>query len=50
MDRESILRMAGGAFEEKVDAEVTRVIDNILNYFCQNLISEIEDGKVVVMV
>ena len=24
--------------------------DNILNYFCQNLISEIEDGKVVVMV
>lgn len=31
MDRESILRMAGGAFEEKVDDEVTRVIDNILD-------------------
>lgn len=29
--RESILRMASGAIEEKVDYEVTRVIDNILD-------------------
>ena len=29
MDRESILRMAQGAIEEKVDYEVGRVIDNI---------------------
>lgn len=31
MDRESILRMAAGAIEEKVDYEVTRVIDNIMD-------------------
>lgn len=31
MNKESILRMAGGAIEEKVDAEVSRVIDNILD-------------------
>lgn len=31
MNRESILRMAAGAIEEKVDYEVTRVIDNILD-------------------
>ena len=31
MDRESILRMAGGAIEEKVDYEVSRVIDNIID-------------------
>lgn len=31
MDRESILRMAAGAIEEKVDYEVSRVIDNILD-------------------
>lgn len=31
MCRESILRMAQGAIEEKVDYEVTRVIDNILD-------------------
>lgn len=29
--RESILRMAQGAIEEKVDYEVSRVIDNILD-------------------
>lgn len=29
--RESILRMAKGAFEERVDYEMTRVIDNILD-------------------
>lgn len=31
MDRESILRMAAGAIEEKVDYEVSRVIENILD-------------------
>lgn len=31
MNRESILRMAAGAIEEKVDYEVSRVIDNILD-------------------
>ena len=31
MDKSSILRMAAGAIEEKVDYEVTRVIDNILD-------------------
>ena len=31
LDRESILRMAQGAIEEKVDYEVSRVIDNILD-------------------
>lgn len=31
MCRESILRMAQGAIEEKVDYEVSRVIDNILD-------------------
>lgn len=31
MDRESILRMASGAIEEKVDYEVSRVIENILD-------------------
>lgn len=31
MNRESILRMAQGAIEEKVDYEVSRVIDNILD-------------------
>lgn len=31
MDRESILRMAAGAIEERVDCEVGRVIDNILD-------------------
>lgn len=31
LKRESILRMAAGAIEEKVDYEVSRVIDNILD-------------------
>lgn len=31
MDKESILRMAAGAIEERVDYEVSRVIDNILD-------------------
>lgn len=31
LNRESILRMAQGAIEEKVDYEVSRVIDNILD-------------------
>ncbi len=31
LKRDSILRMAAGAIEEKVDYEVTRVIDNILD-------------------
>ena len=31
LNRESILRMASGAIEEKVDYEVSRVIDNILD-------------------
>jgi hypothetical protein len=31
INRESILRMAAGAIEEKVDYEVSRVIDNILD-------------------
>ena len=31
IDRESVLRMAQGAIEEKVDYEVSRVIDNILD-------------------
>ncbi len=31
IQRESILRMAAGAIEEKVDYEVSRVIDNILD-------------------
>lgn len=30
-ERESILRMASGAIEEKVDYEVSKVIDNILD-------------------
>lgn len=29
--RESLLRMAGGAFEERMDREMSRVIDNILD-------------------
>lgn len=31
LKRESILRMAAGAIEEKVDYEVSRVIDNIID-------------------
>lgn len=31
LKRESILRMAAGAIEERVDYEVSRVIDNILD-------------------
>lgn len=31
LKRDSILRMAAGAIEEKVDYEVSRVIDNILD-------------------
>ncbi len=31
LKRDSILRMASGAIEEKVDYEVSRVIDNILD-------------------
>ena len=31
MKKESILRMAAGAIEEKVDYEVTKIIDNILD-------------------
>ncbi len=31
LERDSILRMASGAIEERVDLEVTRVIDNILD-------------------
>lgn len=31
MKKESIMRMAAGAIEERVDYEVTRVIDNILD-------------------
>lgn len=31
LKRESILRMASGAIEEKVDYEVSKVIDNILD-------------------
>lgn len=31
MIRESILRMAGGAFEERMDVEMAKVIDNILD-------------------
>ena len=31
LTRESILRMASGAIEERVDYEVSRVIDNILD-------------------
>ncbi len=31
MDKESILRMAAGAIEERVDYEVSRVIDNIVD-------------------
>ena len=31
VNKESILRMAAGAIEEKVDYEVTRVIENILD-------------------
>lgn len=31
MDKESILRMAAGAIEEKVDYEVSRVIENIID-------------------
>lgn len=29
--RESLLRMAGGAFEERIDREMSRVIENILD-------------------
>lgn len=29
--RESLLRMAGGAFEERMDREMSRVIENILD-------------------
>lgn len=38
-NRDSIMRMARGAFEERVDYEMDKVIQNIL----------IEAGKVVVM-
>jgi hypothetical protein len=31
MDKESILRMASGAIEERVDVEVSRVVENILD-------------------
>lgn len=31
MTKESILRMAAGAIEERVDYEVTRVVENILD-------------------
>lgn len=31
MDKESILRMAAGAIEERVDAEVSRVVENVLD-------------------
>ena len=31
MIRESILRMAGGSFEERMDVEMARVVENILS-------------------
>lgn len=60
--RNSIMQMARGAFEERVDYEMDKVIQNILDpntkptakrniaeYFNTNLADLIEAGKVVVM-
>ena len=47
--RDSIMSMARGAFEERVDYEMDKVIQNIADYFLKNMGDLIDAGKVVVM-